>query len=149
MPLRPPKASIGSLGERPSWWRKLSLKGVGLLLLGAVATGAFVIGIVTGETILLPSYKAKSGGLEVSLSAHPFFFYVAMAINFMIAAVIWWLLIAWLRERRTKGQSPLFSKLSAAPRAATRYDPKSGVRARPLPKGTPSETVGSRGQGHE
>lgn len=94
----------------------MSLAGWGLLILGLFATAAFVVGVVTGEVMFLLTLKGKSGPMQVSYAASPFWYYVCMIINFVIAICIWTIFIAWLQEYRDRGLSQNSREFSSTPK---------------------------------
>lgn len=94
----------------------MSVAGWGLLFLGMFATAAFVVGVVSGEVLFLLTLKGKSGPMQVSYASSPFWYYVCMIINFVIAICVWILFFAWFQEHRDRGLSRNFRNLSSAPK---------------------------------
>jgi hypothetical protein len=88
------------------WWRTLSLLGWLLLALAVFATLSFVAGVLTGETLVLLSFKAKSGPVEFSWEQSPGWFTVAMLVNALVAVGVWLAFAGWLKERRSVLREP-------------------------------------------
>jgi hypothetical protein len=113
--------------ESQSWWRAMSLRGWGLLFLAVFATVSFILGAVTGETLFLPSYAAKSGPAQISWTGSPVLFLLAMAGNLVLGAGIWLAYFWWLSGRRR----PAISSVLPGPTPVFRgskYDPKTKTR---------------------
>lgn len=85
--------------DQKPWWRSMSLAGWSLLALAVFASTSFVFGIVTGETLLLLAIKSKSGSMQFGWRQSPGWFSFAMSLNAVVAAGIWLVFAAWLRER--------------------------------------------------
>jgi hypothetical protein len=114
-------------GENHSWWRAMSLRGWGLLFLAVLATAFFILGAVTGETLFLPSYAAKSGPVEVSWAASPVLFLLAMAGNLVVGTAIWVAYFWWLIGRRRHTTSSVLPGPTPVIRGS-KYDPKTKTR---------------------
>ena len=119
--------SIETFAPRP-WWRELSLRGWALLLLGIFATAALVLGLATGETALLLVPKSNSGPVGLSLESSPVLFWLAMAANLVVSAIVWVKFILWLSRRTAQSDHGPSEPRANPHKAATRYDPKSKTR---------------------
>jgi hypothetical protein len=86
--------------DRRPWYRELSLKGWAVLLFAIFTSFSFLLGLLGGVTLFLPFARSKSGPLEISFFSTPVWFAVAMAVNFTVAAWLWYEFVAWLRSRR-------------------------------------------------
>lgn len=87
--------------ERNAWWKEMSGLEWILFFCATIATLAFVLGLVTGETIFAPPVKSRSGGAaDASWSDSPALFVVLMTANAAVAVGIWLLFFWWLRRRR-------------------------------------------------
>jgi hypothetical protein len=86
--------------DRKPWWKVVSLAGWGLVLLGCFATASLFFGAAYGEVLLLLAVKSRSGPMSFSLQESPILFWLIMALNALIAGVIWFLLASWIKERR-------------------------------------------------
>jgi hypothetical protein len=91
--------------EKP-WWRNVGLEGWLLLLLALFATCAFILGVITGETLFLPTFRAKSGPMDASMHEHPIWFALVMTLNAIIAVGIWFLFGRWLKTRPSALRKP-------------------------------------------
>lgn len=114
-------------GESPSWWRSMSWRGWGLLFLAVFATVSFILGAVTGQTLFLPSYAAKSGPAEVSWAGSPVLFLLAMVGNLAIGTGIWIAYFWWLGGRRRHTMSSVLPGSTPIIRGS-KYDPKTKTR---------------------
>lgn len=114
-------------GERHSWWHSMSLRGWGLLLLAVFATASFILGVITGETLFLPSYASKSGPAGVSWADSPVLFLLAMIGNLVIGAGLWVAYFWWLSGRRKSAVSSTLTQPISIIRGS-RYDPKTKTR---------------------
>jgi hypothetical protein len=86
---------------RKPWWKVMSLWGWMLLLFATVATFAFFIGLISGETIFLPPVKSRSGdAVAASWNDSPVLYVLLMIGNVVVALGIWALFISWIRGRR-------------------------------------------------
>jgi hypothetical protein len=110
-----------------SWWRAMSLSGWGLLFLAVFATVSFILGVVTGETLFLPSYASKSGPAEVSWASSPLLFVLAMVTNLAIGVGIWGAYSLWLTRRRGNTTNPAVFVSTSSIRAS-KYDPTTKTR---------------------
>lgn len=81
----------------------MSLWGWLLLFFALFSTICFIGGAISGEVLLLPPVKQRSGSiLEATLTDAPVMFFSLMAANAAVAILLWGLFLAWLEERRGK-----------------------------------------------
>jgi hypothetical protein len=97
--------------EQPPWWQVISPRGWGVLFLAVFSTLSFVVGLVSGEALLVISYKQKSGPGHAAYQASPVWFIICMAINAAISIGLWALFSSWLRDRRNATKKPPISRL--------------------------------------
>jgi hypothetical protein len=137
-------------GESQSWWRSMSLRGWGLLFLAMFAMFSFILGLISGETLFLPSYASKSGPAEVSWKGSPMLFLLAMSANLVIGAGIGVAYFRWLDRRM--GKTAGFALPGSKPIIrGSKYDPKTKTResveddgARPPSSRRPQAREGGR-----
>lgn len=104
--------------ERRPWWRELSLKGWSVLIVALCSTASFVCGAMFGVVPLFISAKQRSGPVTAEHDVEPNVFILLMAINLLVAIVLWSLFARWLGERRKNApQSPFATRLESKQRS--------------------------------
>lgn len=104
--------------EPRPWWRELSLKGWSVLIAALCSTASFACGAMFGVVPLFISAKQRSGPVTAEQDVEPIAFILLMAINLLVAMVLWSLFAGWLRERRKTAQhSPLATRIESRHRS--------------------------------